>query len=100
MFVHAVALEVRDAVTDHVPWGKLTSLALLTSDAFILGEGCLWNGVGGVHPHPTHTESLAGDKFAIVGTALLACKSQGLALPAWSPVQWRVVYLFLIYTGS
>lgn len=41
----------------------------------------MWNGVGGALPLP----SLASDKFAVVGTALLACKSQGLALPG--PVQ-------------
>lgn len=47
---------------------------------------------------PAPPESLASDKFAIVGTALLACKSQGLALPSPRAV-WQVVYLFLITSG-
>lgn len=47
---------------------------------------------------PAPSESLASDKFAIVGTALLACKSQGLALPSPCAV-WQVVYLFLITPG-
>lgn len=48
-----------------------------------------WSGYGSLSPPP----SFASDKFAIVGTALLAC------LVLLGPVQWRVVYLFLITPG-
>lgn len=48
MFVHTVALEVSDAFTDHVPWGKLTSLVLLTLGAFFREGGLSveWGGWG------------------------------------------------------